>query len=211
MNKLSFLNIPSSLIILFAFFSCSKSQDCEFEKTADLNIDSPNAMVDVNSDGVDDITFSFDSYSSSVASGGFFEVKGTEDWSIAVTTKFDTIIIDTTGMIDTINQFSTLRYDVRSYRPNIDSFWDQIRTITFPEIIVELDSIDCQSLEFQNEVSIFTSHMSHSPFGFHDRNTKGISNFDGYMIVKDEIDCYYIRVRYIDSKLSLTTIYRECT
>jgi len=210
MKKLNVLKHLSFIIIAVTMFSCSKSPSCEIKKTSDLDIDSKNATIDLDLDGVDDITFTFDSYYSSTANGANFKVEGTEEWAIAVTSKFDTIVIDTTGMLDTLNEISTLRYDVSSYRPDIHPSWDQIRTITFPEIISEIDSINCQSLDFKNEVYVFRSHISHSPFGFHDRNTTGIRNFDGYMIVNDGANCYYLRVIYRDDKFTLTSIFSEC-
>jgi len=205
------LSIISFLTTLILFsIGCSNNQ-CQDDFITDLNTQAYNTKIDIDNDGVEDFHFASSFYSSFAYNGASANIKSINDqWSIATTDQIDSLVIDTTGIVDDENMFSTLKYVISYFNNDDDEKWDSIRIRRVPIFISALEDVSCSSLTFEQEALVFTHHNSNSMYGKHDSTSGGFYNVSGAIIVVGNDGCYSIKMSYMDSQYHLSEIHKLC-
>ncbi len=212
-NKLA-QYITLFVILGMLLISCSDTEIeniCAFKLVNDLDTTGYNLDIDIDNDEIEDIRFHFSSYSSASGNGASALINCfNEDWLIASSLRADTLVIDTSGFQDTIGMFSTLRYDVEDFNPEVHDDWDSIRIRTIPLLVDNIDDVQCNTLDYAKSIIIYSHYNSNYMYGLHNNSNPGFHELEGTIILVTNEYCYLVQISFIDWKFNINTIHRKC-
>lgn len=164
----------------------------------------PSYNFEINNDSIPDFNVDMKVFTGEVGVLWLNLIPIGEEWSIATMSMSDTISIDTT-IVGSNGIYSTKH---TYYDPEIDDSWEEIKTYRVP-FISDHFNVLCSDLNFNNEkLLVYADPFFTLPPGeafAYDYINPGIKDFDGYIFVQNDYQCFSIRSIYDGGKLELGT------
>lgn len=193
------------VIFLILVLSCSGPETdgpnpCESDLIKTFEQQVRGKEIDIDGDSINDISFPSEIFTSSTGDLVYAEIETLSDiWFISTRKKNDTLVIDTTTRIET-----------RYYREDIHDHWDSIRQSTVPRVFQELDQANCTELDYDQWARVYYDRNIWHPDADHDFTNPGLDSLDGFLLLKNETECYALKFRSVAVSMYIGELFQIC-